>query len=423
MSGPKDGTGAVTIRQAPWPYRAMLAICSDLDETPDARVYLEIARFLNTNEPTAMGEGVGLEVGNTMYFDMPPGQFSYWGTDDAGREMARALMRSGHIDAIHSWGDLATERRHAEQNLAELEKHGCRLEVWIDHSKAPSNFGPDIMVGQGDLPGAAAYHADLTLAYGVRYVWRGRTTGLTGQDAPVRPRSFAPMLRKGKAIVSTRTVLKEAAKVALGLLGSPRWRLYGANRVCRPCALRDGNRAWEFLRTNPSWGGPGESATAAGIEDVLTTGMLDVLVASGGAAILYTHLGKVVDPVSPFGAGTVGAFRHLARLRDVGTILVTTTQRLLRYVTVRDHIHCRAAVMGEKTVVTVDDIEDPVAGRRPPSAADLHGLTFGVERDGPVEVRLANGDALPCDPVATEDGTTWLRIPWPALRFPDLGGS
>jgi hypothetical protein len=275
------------------------------------------------------------------------------------------------------------------------------------------------MVGTGDLPGAAAYHADLTLGYGVRYVWRGRTTGLTGQDAPVRPRSFAPMLRKRRPFVSTRTVAKEAAKVALGLLGSRRRRLYGLNRVCRPCTLRDGSRAWEFLRTNPSWGGPGESATAAGIEDVLTPGMLDTLVASAGAAILYTHLGKIVDRASPFGPGTVAAFRRLARLRDAGTIFVTTTHRLLRYVTVRDHVRVRAVVVGDKTVITVDAVEDPVAGRRPASAADLHGLTFGVESDGPVEVRLADGEALACERVETDEGT-WARVPWPPLCFPDV---
>ena len=160
----------------------MLAVCSDLDETPDDGVYLEIARFLNSTEATAMGPGVGLEVGNTIYFDMPPGQFSYWGTGDRGRAMARALMRSGHIDAIHSWGDLATGRRHAERNLAELERNACRLEVWIDHSRAASNFGPDLMTGSGDVRGADAYHADLTLAYGVRHVWRGRTTSLAGRQ-------------------------------------------------------------------------------------------------------------------------------------------------------------------------------------------------------------------------------------------------
>jgi len=39
----------------PYPYRGMLAICSDLDETPDRNVYWEIMRFLNTTEKTAMG--------------------------------------------------------------------------------------------------------------------------------------------------------------------------------------------------------------------------------------------------------------------------------------------------------------------------------------------------------------------------------
>ena len=103
----------VSLRSIPYPYRAMLAICSDLDETPDRHVYGEIMRFLNTTKETTMGPGTGLEVGNTIYFDMPPGQFSYWNTDEAGRAMVRTLIRSGHIDCLHSYGDLATTRSHA----------------------------------------------------------------------------------------------------------------------------------------------------------------------------------------------------------------------------------------------------------------------------------------------------------------------
>lgn len=49
------------VRSIPYPYRAMLAICSDLDETPDRLVYWEIMRFLNTTEETAMGPGEELE--------------------------------------------------------------------------------------------------------------------------------------------------------------------------------------------------------------------------------------------------------------------------------------------------------------------------------------------------------------------------
>ena len=118
----------VAVRRIPYPYRAMLAICSDLDETPDRHVYEDTARYLNTHRMTSMGPGVGLEVGNTIYFDMPPDQFAYWNTDDAGRAMIQALIRSGHIDCFHSFGDLARTRGHAGRALDELARHDCRLE-------------------------------------------------------------------------------------------------------------------------------------------------------------------------------------------------------------------------------------------------------------------------------------------------------
>ena len=57
---------AVSMRPWPYPYRAALAICSDLDETPTASDYFEMARFLNTNEQTRLGSGVDLEIGNSI---------------------------------------------------------------------------------------------------------------------------------------------------------------------------------------------------------------------------------------------------------------------------------------------------------------------------------------------------------------------
>jgi hypothetical protein len=399
----------------------MLAICSDLDQTPDADVYLEIARFLNTTQPTAMGRGVALEVGNTIYFDMPPDQFSYWGTSEARRETLRALMHSGHVDAIHSWGDLATTRGYAERNLAELERHSCRLAVWIDHSKAPTNFGPDIMKGTGDVPGSPAYHADLTLAYGIRHVWRGRTTGLTGQGVPIRPGSFLPLLRRTHPVASARSAFKEAVKVLLGRLGHPRWEIYAAKRICRPGVLRDGQRVWEFLRTNPSWAGPGAHATASGIESVLTPRMLNRLVASQGSAILYTHLGKLRDRQRPFGPGTERALRHLASLRNEGKVLVTTTQRLLHYHTVGAGLRWEVALRGDTVVVTLTSVDDPVTGPRLPAGPDLDGLAFSLATTRPVEIRVANGAPLPRQTVQRSAGTTRVTLPWPSLRFPDIG--
>ncbi len=312
----------------------MLAICSDLDETPDAETYFELMRFLNTTEETSMGPGVGLEVGNSIYFDMPPGRFSYWNTTEANREKIRTLIRSGHIDVLHSYGDLATTRAHAARALEELEKHGCYLKVWVDHAVAPTNFGEDIMRGHGDELGHPAYHADLTLAYGIKYVWRGRVTSFIGQDKPFGfhrlVSDFSPVA-SGHPVVSSRTVLKEVAKQSLALCGSRKYALHRANRVMQPCTLRDGQKSYEFLRCNPHWGGVSCGDRGDAIHEVLTARFLDRLVERRGHCILYTHLGKLDLSVDRrrFSPRVVASFRLLAEYSRTGRIWVLTTRRLL----------------------------------------------------------------------------------------------
>jgi hypothetical protein len=306
-------------------HAAALAICSDLDETPDAETYFEIMRFLNTTGETSMGRGVGLEVGNSIYFNMPEGHFSYWNTDEKSREKIRRLIRSGHIDCLHSYGDLATTRAHAQQALEELERHDCRLSVWVDHSKAPTNFGSDIMRGHGDEQGHPAYHADLTLAHGIRYVWRGRVTSVVGQDQGV---SLEGISDTRHSLASIKTIGKEIVKQTLARCGNIKYRMHRGNRVMHPVRLRD-NRGpvIEFLRCNPHWGGVSSCDTGDGIAEVLTERFLNRLVERRGVCILYTHLGKLKGK-RKFNEATVAAFRRLARFADK-QILVTTTCRLL----------------------------------------------------------------------------------------------
>src|SRR4030042_2286275 len=99
--------------------------------------------------------------------------------------MIRALIQSGHIDCLHSFGELVYSRNEAAQALKELIQHNCRLEIWVDHGDAVTNFGSDITVeGHGDEVGHPAYHADLTTHYGIKYVCGGRVTSITGQDVP-----------------------------------------------------------------------------------------------------------------------------------------------------------------------------------------------------------------------------------------------
>jgi len=406
-------TPGVSLRHLPHPFAAALAICSDLDETPDLRVYLDIVCYLNGHEASSMGPGLGLEVGNSIYFDMPPGQLAYWNAGDKGQAALRSLIRSGHVDCIHSFGDLAVSRGHAERALAELRRHDCRLEVWVDHSKAPTNFGSDIMVGQGDQPGSPAYHADLTRDFGVRYVWRGRVTSLVGQD---RPAAFGGVWTGRHPWASARTLAKEAAKHVLARGGNVRYAPHADNHVYRTVSLRDGTRVLEFLRCNPSWGGVSHGDNAAGIAEVLTDSFLRRLVARRGVCILYTHLGKVRSREEPLPVASRMALARLADFSRDGRLLLTTTRRLLRFLTVRDHLRFRAAVDGDRCVVTLDAVDDPLDGPRTPGPDELQGITFSTSA-AQVTVMSPGGEALGCE-LTRSDGVTHARIPWRPLRFP-----
>lgn len=416
-TGSDANSAAVSLRRFPYPYRAMLAICSDLDETPDARTYAEIMRYLNTADKTSIGPGVGLEVGNTIYFDMPANQFAYWTTNDAGRAMVRTLIESGHIDCLHSYGDFATTRAHAGRALDELSRLRRRIEVWVDHAQARSNFGADIMQGRGDVPGDPAYHADLTCGYGVNYVWRGRVTSVIGQD---RPRSLKAVFDRRHPIASLRTIAKEATKGLLARRGSIKYAAHAKNELRWPATLRDGRSVLEFIRCNAFWGGVEKSDTADGFAEVLTERFLNRLVERHGVAIVYTHLGKIGNPSEPFGTATRAAFERLAECRRTGDVLVTTTRRLLGYRRAAHEVRMSKDSIGGSTRFNVSwpALEDQnVAGPK----SDLDGLT--IHTPEPRAARLfVNGvevAPLQVNP-ADETGMPSVSIPWPRLEYPSL---
>lgn len=406
----------VQLRPLPYPYRAMLAICSDLDKTPDRSAYWEIMRFLNTTEDTAMGLGVGLEVGNSIYFDMPPGQFAYWNTDEAGREMVRVLIRSGHIDCLHSYGDLAPTRKHAARALDELTCHNCKLEVWVDHGTAATNFDPDIMQGHGDELDHEAYHADLTVGYGIKYVWRGRVTSITGQDVPGR---FGDIFKCNHPVASGRTLLKEVVKRKLPRAWNTKYAMHGPNETMCPIVLRDKRPVYEFMRCNPHWGGVSSCDQGRHIGKVLTDEMLDRLCKRGGTCILYTHLGKINDPSVPFDAEATEAFRRLAEAFRSGSILVTTTRRLLGYRRAVREITFNSTWDEKGLRIELNTRADENSFGEL-AATDLCGLTFDVPDPEATSVAIDGQEFLDLQRNAPDHtGRLSVSLPWTRLQFPD----
>ena len=401
---------SITLRKYPYPYSAMLAICSDLDETPNKEVYFETVRYLNTTEETSLGKGVALEVGNTIYFDMPENNFSYTNTDDDGRQKIHLLINSGHIDCLHSFGDFVNDRALIEKHWNAIQAGKRKIEVWVDHAQAPTNLDNDIMQGQGAEPGKPAYHSDLTVQSGMLpFIWKGRVTSCVAQNAK---RSYQALFNKKQVKASLKTIALEFTKGWFARLGNKKYAMHKDNKVLRKSKLVDGTEINEFMRCNPSWGGVSCFDQARGIHHVLTKEVLDTLVKKQGCSILYSHLGKVYSTSEPFHQCTRQAFELLASYQNNHKILTATTRRLLGYnrtvaelnfiikkVNTETQIHLTTAYQGE----------------------DLNGLTWYV--DEPESTSLYINNIRYNDLVINENNNveqTSVSIQWHSLSFPKM---
>lgn len=401
---------SVSLRKFPYPYQAMLAICSDLDETPNKKIYFETARYLNTTEETLLGKGVGLEVGNTIYFDMPEHNFSYSNTDDDGRKKIQKLIQSGHIDCLHSFGDFVDSREKIELYWSEIRQGERKIEVWVDHAQAPTNLDSDIMEGQGAIKGASAYHTDLTIQTGaLPFIWKGRVTSCVAQNVK---RSYKSLFNVKHAKASIKTILLEFIKGWLARLGSSKYAMHKNNKVLRKTTLIDGTPVLEFLRCNPSWGGVSMFDSARGIHHVLTESVLSTLVKNEGCSVFYSHLGKVFSVELPFSNETRRSFELLADFQRRKEILTTTTRRLLGYNRTVDEL--------EFTVKKVSgDIQIHLTTAY--SGEDLNGLTWYV--DAPKQLSLFVNGVKYTDWVINDkdaSGRQSISIKWETLIFPNM---
>ena len=402
MNNPSDRN---FIRKYPYPYKAMFAICSDLDETPDAFIYHEIIKYLNTDMNTHLGKGVNLEVGNTIYFDMPEGHYSYNNTSEDDRKKIRKYIRSGLIDCFHSYGDNVTKREVIKDILQHLSSHKCIIRTWVDHAQAISNIGSDIMEGEGDLKTADVYHSDLTIDYGVRYFWLGRVSSIAGQNTR---RSYAPVFNVRHVIESFKTILKDSIKNILAFFCNQKYRLHAKNRLYTYRKLRDGSKVLEFIRFDSYYGGVGRKATASGVSEIITEKMLNHLISTGGISIFYTHLGKINTYEEPFTKSTRKSLKLLSDKFHDKQILVATTTRLLDYVTMRDSVKVQQLIDGNKQIFNV--FADCVS--------KLGGLTLYCENTREVVVRVNGEDVTFIENDIDETGRYSVSIDWNKLEYP-----
>ncbi|MFC2071729.1 hypothetical protein ACFLUU_03295 [Chloroflexota bacterium] len=366
----------ISLRKFPYPYKAALAISSDVDDLVFEDL-LEIHRFLNTRQQTTMGPGLGLEIGDTFWMystdleNLDPVSYFKGTTTDVSDyvEVMRKLIRAGYIDCLHTYGDFNRYggfiREMAAQSISELKKQGLKIDVWINHGDRHNlqNIG---WVGYlGDLPYATSvfgartrvleYHCDITTAYGIRFVWKGDLTTLVGQDCPYN-------FRQNVVLICKQLIKKWLLK---------RSDIHN-NDLIQIMELRDGSKVNIFKRFG-SW----SEETSDDLPGLISGINLNILKRKNGYMIVYTHLGKTRMKKPPLlSIETQEALKTLAEEYYNGEIYITTTSKLLNYNIVHKSLCWHSAVENGLMSIIIYKVADTVRGDYIPTPEQLRGITF-----------------------------------------------
>lgn len=400
---------AISLRKFPYPYQSMFALCSDVDHAVSLDAYVDLMRFLNSTETSCYGDGLGLELSNSFWFynALQDDQISYWAgvssKETAFAPVCRALWASGHLDALHTYGnfnDGGFERHLAQRALEELDRHGASVPVWINHGNDNNTQKIGTYAGcDGARPESPAYHLDLLAESGARFFWAGRTTHVAGQSAEF---SVGNQLQQKLQKLVLKTKYR---KIQRPLPDPP-------NRLLIQTEMADGRQILEFQRFISRLG----EVKNTDLPDLglqLSEGNLKSLINSGGFMLLYTHMNENLPEKAPLPASVVQGFQRLKSFSDQQDILVTTASRLLGYADLIQHLEWVVKEMAGELQIHVarDD-------HRPLSEKDLMGLCFFTPSpskttlfaDGkPITVRVNLQDST---------GRTSLSVPWQPLDFP-----
>jgi hypothetical protein len=381
----------------------MVAISNDID-CAAWNDFLLLHSYVNGRGPTALGEGLGLEMGDSFFFfSVRPDHdlaFSYFDDLEGKRRTREArvmdeLMRTGYLDVLHSWGNYSVKggfrRAQAEAAAAVLRELGNPVRVWINHGDEHNR--QSIGTPGWDDSSAVNGHADILRSAGIEWVWTSALSDLVGQSRSIGMREAWPFVKND--------VLRPLRQATARRGTNP----FYWNSVTNRLSSRAG-RFRSFVRYG-SW----PRASAEDLSPNLTDQVLDELEQSGGFMLVYVHLYKRQSAARLHGVDWSG-FRRLADRERRGSLKVTTTSRLLRYhdAVRRLRWHSVRSESESRILVELPDVRHDV-----PVAEELAGLTF-ITPEAERTKLFVNGQAIATEVYPRVQGRLpGLGIPWRPL--------
>lgn len=407
--------GHIKVRPFPYPFKAALAICSDIDGC-DRETFLDVHRFLNIE-----GSGLGLPVSDSFFaVGREPRQMAYFRpdgfthSDDA--DFIQRSIQDGLVDSIHSWGDFnATPpdplflRELAKRLTKEFQDLDLTLKVWINHGSS-NNYQNLYARLQSSYRGSDAqspfYTLDLLQNLGIKYYWWSEIV-----PWPLSAQAQTPSARLWWRL--NANCLKNVVKFLLGRSRQCRTSAQ-FTELALPLSFSDNTQLMAFSRFNFSLHNVWTRPTRHTMRSCLAPHVLQELIKRKGYLIIYTHLGLPQprvknDPVFP--DPDKEALMRLADLFRDGIIWVTPTQKLLTYWLMWKYLVWDETREGEKTVVTLLSIDDPTTGPRLPDHEELMGLCFYTDDPEKTIVRVGKHELSTDKYPSDESGRRSIGLP------------
>ena len=370
-------------------------------------------KMLNGSKKTKLGDGLGLEIGNSFWFFNNSGnsQLSYFdGLTSKESEFApycRELWSSGHLDVLHSYGNFDCgefHRKYAEIAVNELKKNNMAIPVWVNHGIFPNTQSVgnyDHMLG--GVPGTKEYHMDLADNIGLEYFWMGNNTHVIGQDGKptlsVKGKEWIQLLMKKTRFRNEKRPLYD-----------------DLNSLLLPIKFQDGRTTWKFQRWINAWG----KETVLDVNDFATQidrRIINRLVKNCGFMIIYTHFNENLD-IRELPPLLVKNLYHIKKCVVEKKIFLTTTSRLLKYREISLYLNYSVESRSDKIIIRIRKKINTPIGEKMLSKIHLQGITFYVNDaektsiyfgDDPIKVDKNRKDKTNRDSVT---------IPWIPLEFP-----
>ena len=315
----------------PFPFKAWLTMANDPDNTV-IEDWKELHSFI--------WEELKLPFGDSLFVR----SFNQNLPNQVNLESHPEIGSAHHHDIIHTWGDYMHGRRRgfdredAVEASESLKQAGIEPRVWIDHASFVGNMihGTDkgakdkLVDSSGHVYENFVYTLDVARELGIRYIWNGEVTDIVGQDRKLAFADHKVQSGGSRLKASAKSVLQQVPGIRTGYVAPD-------NRQYYKRKFADGSELYCFRRYG-TW----KDADIDGLHNLINPNKLDDLLAKGGTAVVYSHLGKR----HPSGEGrqnhipdtTREDLRNLADKFNSKELMISSVSDMLDYLVIRDNI-------------------------------------------------------------------------------------